>query len=383
MDVLDNPDFVYALGNFMADGCFYGSEGNYRFEFVDGSPYKNELNYSFKHISHIKNIFEKITNKKLPVVRQRENRFVLSFRNKELASLFINSLGIKPGPKDYIVDIPSRYKNTKFERLFWIGYLDGDGSIARKSRRIALESVSSKIIESFANYLKKQGIFFSKYKSKRADHFSYVVLIRSISFRDFANKIGFSHPLKSKLLAEKLKIKDFYISNSEPVYGHLLLKNKLIDYTAIFSDSIFIENGILLLRKYGYSKYHYPNVKLSEIVKIMNQAGKDKVEILREIVHFRFKKSKGSKHSVTLPPIFDNRLLKFAKFIRIKNGSISFSKRYTQSFGENFKVLINDFQEMFDISPKYTSKGELLFCSGVLTDFFNSFITNQSKTIKT
>lgn len=383
MNILYNPDFVYALGNFMADGSFYGREGDYRFEFVDGSPYKKELNYSYKHISIIKNIFEQLTNKKLPAIRQRENRFVLSFRNKDLAFLFINSLGIKPGPKDYTVDIPKLYLGKPLERLFWIGYLDGDGSIARNSKRIALESVSPKIMESFANYLKKQGIFFSEYTSKREDHFSYVILIRSVSFRDFAEKVGFSHPLKSKLLIEKLKVKDFYITNPEPTYKNLLLKGKLIDYTRLFDNSIFIENGLKIFRKYGYNKYHHSNVRFSEIISIMAQAGKDRLEILKEIANFRFKKSKGSKNSVTLPLLFEDKLLKFAKFIRIKSGQVSFSKRYTESFGEDFKILINDFQKMFDIFPKYTSKGELLFCSGVLSDFFKSFIINKSKAIKT
>ena len=383
MDILNNPDFAYALGNFMADGSFYGSEGNYRFEFSDGSPYKNELNYSLEHISKIKNIFEQLTNKKLPEIRKRENRFVLSFRNKDLAYLFINSLNIKPGPKDYIVDMPEQYLGTALERLFWIGYLDGDGSIARKSRRVALESVSSKIMKSFANYLKKQGMFFSEYKSQRGDHFSYVILIKSISFRDFAEKIGFLHPLKSKLLAEKLKLKDFYVTNPEPIYKNFLIKDNLIDYTLIFDNSVFIENGAKILRKYDHKGYHYPNTKLLEVISVMERAGKDKAEILKEINHFRFKKSKGSKNSVTLPLVFDNQLLKFAKFVRIKSGSISFSKRYSQSFGQDFRILVNDFQKIFDITPKYTSKGELLFCSGVLSDFFGKFIITKSKTIKT
>ena len=383
MDILDNPDFVYALGNFMADGSFYGSEGNYRFEFVDGSPYKKELNYSLEHISKIKKIFEQLTNKKLPEIRKRENRFVLSFRNKDLASLFMNSLGIKPGPKDYIVDIPHLYINTHLEKLFWIGYLDGDGSIARKSRRIALESVSSKIIESFAKYLKRQGILFSKYESKRGDHFSYVVLIKSVSFRDFAHRIGFSHPLKARLLEEKLKKKDSFVNNEPLNYERFLINGKFIDYTKIFDDSVFIENGIAILRKCGFNKYHSPNVKLSKISSFMAQEGKDKIEILKEINNYRFKKSKGSMNSVTLPLYFDPLLLKFAKFIRIRHGNVSFSKRYTKSFDENFEQLLKEFELIFNISPKFTGKNEPIFCSGVLSSFFNSFIINKSKTIKT
>ena len=66
MNILEDSDFVYALGNFMADGSFYVSDRDYRFEFVDGSPYKDELVYSSGHINHIKSIFERLLSKKLP-----------------------------------------------------------------------------------------------------------------------------------------------------------------------------------------------------------------------------------------------------------------------------------------------------------------------------
>lgn len=383
MNILEDSDFVYALGNFMADGSFYVSDRDYRFEFVDGSPYKDELVYSSGHINHIKSIFERLLSKKLHEIRQRENRFVLKFRDKNLASLFIKVLKIKSGPKDYTVDIPKRYVNTPFERIFWVGYLDGDGSIARDSRRIALESVSSKLINSFASYLEKQGIFYSKYKSKRADHFSYVVLIKTVSFRDFASKIGFYHPLKLKLLNEKLEKKDSFITNEPLNYEKILIDGNIIDYLKIFDDSVFIENGIDILRKYGYKKYHGQNVKLSDVASLMTQINKSKIEILKEINNYRFKKSKGSTNSVILPLYLDPILLKIARFIRIRPGNISFSKRYTESFNENFDQLLKDFKTIFDIDPKYTSKSEPLFCSGVLSDFFNSFIINKSKTIKT
>lgn len=145
---------------------------------------------------------EKSLNKSLPDLRQRGNRFVLSFRNRELVSLFLTTFKFSSGDKSKTIDIPQFYKDTELERSFWQGYLDGDGSIARNSRRIAVESMSNKIMLSFAIYLNKNKINFSSYNSKRFNEFSHVILIRSVSFRDFAEKVGFLHPLKVRLLKE-------------------------------------------------------------------------------------------------------------------------------------------------------------------------------------
>lgn len=382
MNILNDQEFIYALGNFMADGSFYISDRGTRFEFVDGSPYKKELLFSLQHINHIKSIFERLLLKKLPPIAKRGNKYVLKFRSQELSAIFINELKIKPGPKDSIVNIPLLYKNTKLEKIFWIGYLDGDGSIARNSRRIALESTSSKLINSFGDYLKQQKIFYSKYCSKRGDHFSYVILIKTVSFRDFSNKIGFKHPLKAMLLQKKLRDKDFFVNNEMVNYKKYIIDKNLIDYTKIFDESIFLENGLALMRRYGYNKYHIKNIRLKEIVSLLNHSGKNKIEILKEINNYRFKKSKGSMNSIRLPLYFNKDLLEIAKLIRIKVGGISLSKRYTESFNKNFENILNKIETTFDISPKYTSKKEPLFCSGVLSDFFNSLVIDKSKAIK-
>lgn len=382
MGLLSEPDFVYVLGNFMADGSFYISDNSCRFEFTDGSPYKSELKYSFQHLSNIKNILERLLNKKLPKIRKRDNRFVFAFRDKYLSELFKNSLHIKPGSKDYIANIPLIYKRTKNERAFWMGVLDGDGSIARGSKRIALESVSPRLIKSFSDYLRREKIFFSNYPSSRKNIVSNVILIRSVSFRDFAEKIGFNHPLKCRLLKQKLKNKkDFFIKNRLNIRENLILNSQIINYFNIFDDSVFVENGIEILRKYGYSKYHLKNVKLSEIYHFGLKKGINKEEILKEVLRYRFKKSKGSKNSIKLPLILDENLKNIAQFVRIRAGSISFSREYIRSLNVDYANLMNKVKNIFDISPTYTCKGEPLFCSGVLADFFKMLIKSEHKAI--
>jgi len=367
--VFDN-DFAYLVGNFMADGSFYFSDGNCRFEFCDGSPYKNELEYSLRHIQKIKKILEDFLEVKLPKIVKKENQFILKFRNKELTELFIKQLNILPGKKHRTVDIPSFYVDSVFEKNFWKGFLDGDGSIARNSRKISLESMSSLIIDSFSVYLNKNEIFFSKYISKRKSGDSYVIVIRSVSFRDFAKIIGFNHPLKSKLLFEKMKDRDFHVKNElSEIKG-----NGLVNYINFFDNSIYLEKGRELLIKYGYKRYSRENIKLNDVILFLRKTHLDDNEICAEIVKFRFKKSKGSINSVKLPEFYNNSLFKIARFVRIRNGGITISKRYVESFNEDFDKTLNEVQLIFDIKPKFTSKNEPIFCSGVLEDFFNKII---------
>src|SRR3989304_2911025 len=373
MKSIYNNDFAYLIGNFVADGSFYKDSSGHRFEFVDGSPYKNELIYSWEHLSRIKKIIEKFTKKNLPEIRKRGQMYRLSFRNNELASLFLDILGFLPGDKSRIIDIPNIYKKTKYEKYFWVGYLDGDGSIARKSKRVAVESMSQKIIESFAEYLDNLGIYFSIYESKRNNEKSYVVLIRSISFRDFVEKIGFNHPLKSRLLKEKMQKEEFFKKNNVDIS---IINNK-INYIKIFDGSVFLENGRELLIKYGYTKYHRPNASIKEVVSLMRSKGLNDEDIIKSIGKYRFKKSKGSTNSVKLPITFDNELLKLARFVRIRDGGISFSKAYIESFNEDYNEILQLTEKFFDIKPKYTHKNEPLFCSGILSDVFNKIINKE------
>ncbi len=369
-----NKEFAYLIGNFAADGSFYLSGKTPRFEFVDGSPYKEELKYSLKHICKIRNILENFLNKKLPQIVKRENKYVLKFRNSELSNIFYQKFKFSCGKKYNTIDIPLVYKDTKYEKYFWIGYLDGDGSIARTSRKLSVESMSKNIINSFSNYLTKENILFSKYESKRLKENSHVIVIRSVSFRDFAKKIGFNHPLKFKLLNEKLKGKDFHITN-KVLYK---VNKSLLDYTNFFDDSVFVENGRDVLIRYGYIKYSRQNIRFNELLRFLTEKNLSKEEILQELSGLRFKKSKGSINSIKLPMYFNNDLFRISKYVRIRNGGIIFSKRYIESFNEDFIEIVRLTEEMFGLSPKFTCKNEPLFCSGVLSDFFNNLINKES-----
>ena len=372
-----NSDFAYIMGNFMADGSFYKSRKRFYFEFTDGSPYKNELKYSFEHIKKIKNFFEFFLNKKLPKIRKRDNRYSFSFNDSLLKNIFINIFNLSPGDKSRTIDIPIAYKNSIYEVDFWRGYLDGDGSIARTSRKTSVESMSKAIINSFADFLRKNNIYFSQYCSKRGDEFSNVIVIRSVSFRDFAQKIGFKHPLKSRLLIKKLKDPDFFVENL-----YLLPTNEMIDYSLIFNKTVFVENGIKILREYGKKNYYQGNnIRFILLFEFLISEGLSKTKILSLLLNYRFKKSKGSNNSVKLPFYCNEDVLTIAKYLRLRSGGITFSKAYAQSFNQDYDNLIALTQKTFDIIPKYTSKNEPIFCSGILRDIFSYFI-QKPKLIK-
>ncbi len=375
MKSIYDSDFAYFIGYFLADGSFYKDSSSFRFELVDGSPYTSELDYSIKQLNRIKLILEKFLDKKLPDLRRKGNMFILSFRNILLSGLFLNDLGLNSGKKAHIVDIPNQYKNSEFERDFWIGYLDGDGSIARDSKRIALESMSKSIIISFSKYLDKLGIYYSFYESRRGEVSSYVLLIRSISFGKFVDELGFRHPAKVYILSKKIVKPSFYRVNEI----NFDLLNKKVDYFSIFDKTAYLVNAKFLLEKYGYSKYHRNNFSLKEVFDFLSDRGLSKTEIINEVSKYRFKKSKGSTNSVKLPINFSEDIFRIAKFIRLRSSGIIFSKKYIKSYNEDYDVILSLTEKIFDIKPVYTSKNEPLFCSGILKDFFNYTLKNSIK----
>jgi DNA-binding transcriptional MerR regulator len=145
----------------------------------------------------------------------------------------------------------------------------------------------------------------------------------------------------------------------------------------MFSKSIFLENGKELLKRYNQKNYKRNNIPLYKIIIVLKDLGLPKKEILKVINSYKFKKSKGSTNSVKLPLTLDDRIIRLANFVRIRNGGITFSKSYINSFNENFDDIISTTKNIFQIEPTYTCKKEPIFCSGVLSEFFNYIIKSD------
>lgn len=145
--------FAHLIGYFAADGSFYFDSRSTRFEFDDGTSVETEFKYGVKFLLDIKKYIEKILGKSLPVLRKKDNLCILQFRSKKFEKLFLN-MGFKPGSKTKTISIPAFYKNTPLGKYFWIGVMDGDGMVARNSRKISLESISKQLIVDFKNFFR-------------------------------------------------------------------------------------------------------------------------------------------------------------------------------------------------------------------------------------
>ncbi len=379
MSLINSPKFAYFYGYFVADGSYYKDLRGNRFEFSDGTSVKEELKYSFGFMNNIKTIIEDILQKNLFTIRKRENKYILNFRSKYLDKVFRNYFYIKPGAKSFSIKIPNFYINTSLEKYFWLGVMDGDGMVARKSRKISLETGSVKLIEAFKNFLYRNNITFKESGRTMRQNKFYRITIKTNFFRNYCSKLGFLHPRKRLWLSEHLKTNDFYKNNIIKTEDYILTNN-IIDYGKIFNSSrIMIVNGKELLKEYGLKHRGRKNRKFIEILQKFNSKNISKTELFKSLFSYRWKMSKGSTTSIKVPLYFNQDVLDVARFIRLRDGSVTLSRNYIKSFNLNPDKIIRMFEQLFDIKPKYTCRGEPIFCSGVLKIFFSKIINNPDR----
>ncbi|GEM_PF-4812148 len=355
--------FAHLLGYFAADGSFYKDLSGTRFEFTDGTSVESELDYSKQFFIKIQKYLEIILDKKLPTIRKKGNKYVLSFRSKDFEKVFLQ-IGFRPGNKTKTVTIPKFYKNTKFEQDFWIGVMDGDGMVARNSRKISLESISKQLIVDFKEFLDRNKVEYT-YRERFIKNQIYQVFIKSAQFREFSKLIMFSHPRKYLWMQEHLK-KEFYRQNNFAM-EKFLLNDNIIDYFKIFKNkNIFIVNGVNLINMHRKRK----NVPLFEIYTRLTR-NNQRIDILKILADYRFKASKGTNKSIKLPLALSDELKQIMKYVRIRDGSISYSKKYIESYNESVDKITTLTKNLFDLEPSITTKKEVIFCSTVLSLLFS------------
>jgi len=324
-------------------------------------------------------ILEELLDKKLPDLRRRGNQYIIVFRSKRLEKIFQAYFGFKPGNKTFSIDIPSRYKDTYLEDYFWLGVMDGDGMVARNSRKIVLESGSANLISSFERFLKNKEIIFQIDKRRLNKNTFFRVSIKSSNFKGYCKKVGFFHPRKRLWLLNHLKLNDYYKDNKVDVKEYLL-EGKMINYEKIFGLSrVVIIDGKSLLKKYNLKYKGNENRRLSEILQKFESINFSKESLFKILSKHRWKMSKGSTNSIRMPLFFDEDIVKIAKFIRLRGGSVGLSNQYIRSLNQNPNMIIKNLEKIFDIKSKYTSRGEPIFCSGVLEVFFSKIIKINKK----
>ena len=375
-NLINSPKFAYLYGYFVADGSYYKDSSGTRFEFSDGTSIKEELMYSFKFINRIRVLFEDILQKEISEIRKRENRYVLSFRSKKLDSIFRYYFNISTGEKSFSIAIPNIYVNTTLEKYFWLGVLDGDGMVARKNRKVSLESGSKKLIDVYKDFLVRKNIIFRHSERILNSNKFYRVDIKSNFFKKFCSEIGFFHPRKKLWLLRHLKLNDFYKNNIINTKD-FTLKEGIIDYEKLFKlSNVMIVNGKYLLKKHGLNYKGRKNRKFSEILQKFASKNISKIRLFKILSKYRWKMSKGSTNSIKIPLHFNPDILEIAKFIRLTEGNVKISRNYIKSYNIIPETIIEKMKKLFDIKPNYTSKREPIFCSGVLAILFSKIIKN-------
>ena len=377
--LIKSPKFAYFYGYFVADGSFYEDSSGTRFEFSDGTSVEEELKYSSEFLTNIKKMVEGFLNKTLPNLRRKGNRFVLSFRSKDLDFIFRKCFNLKPGIKSFSVNLPAFYTRNSVEKYFWLGVMDGDGMVARKNRKISLEIGSLDLYTSFKDFLNREKIIFRDKRRLVGKNKFFGVDIKTTFFKDYCSKLGFLHPRKRLWLLKHLKKIDFYRTNLVDIQNFTLKKN-IINYAKIFdSDRIMIVNGKNLLIDYGFKHRGRKNRRFTEILEKFDANNFPKIDLFEKLSKYRWKMSKGSTNSVRMPLYFNKCILDVANFIRIQEGSVRIPRNYIKSFNINPQVIIKKIEKVFDIKPKYTSKKEPIFCSGVLKVFFSKIINKSEE----
>lgn len=71
-----------------------------------------------------------------------------------------------------------------------------------------------------------------------------------------------------------------------------------------------------------------------------------------------------------------------AKFVRLREGGIGISRNYVRAWNKDPKEVIGNICKIFYVRPHFTSKGEVIFDSGVLRELFSKVIKNDGRHLR-
>ncbi|MFH1630598.1 MAG: LAGLIDADG family homing endonuclease [Candidatus Aenigmatarchaeota archaeon] len=363
--MLIDEELSYLLGVFAGDGSLYKSGHSFRVEFSDGTSVTSELKYSLCFMRNIRRIIVR-NFKSNPRIRRIDNKFIVRFRNKLFVD-WLMSFGFSPGNKSTTVNIPDVLVNDNYEKHFWMGVMDSDGMIGRTTKNITLWSASKKLCTSFSSFLEINDIVHTMHTRDYNNRTYYYIKIRSPFVRRYGEVIGFDHPRKKIWLKNHLK-KDFFVQNDIKINDFLIDKT-IIDYNKIFRENIFLVDGSRLLQT-----SRDKNMRFREIFSMLKKSGLSVDRIYHNLVGYRWKMSKGSTKSVSLPLMVSQDLLDIAQFCRSRYGGIKISRNYIKAWNRDPYDIMRKVEKLFDIKPNITARGEILYDSGVLGQLFSRIL---------
>lgn len=165
---------------------------------------------------------------------KRINMYGLQFTNKWFVRYFTFISGLPSGKKENLTVPPFIKKYKEYEKYFWRGLLDTDGSINFKPNSVNISSCCKMFMLEFTNFLRINNIGYRTYKLENKKGIWYQVQILAPEIGKFSELVGSSHPRKQKTLSKILKQRSFTIGcfglnknllTKEGFFDHKLIKS--------------------------------------------------------------------------------------------------------------------------------------------------------------
>ncbi|MBI4043528.1 MAG: hypothetical protein HY393_01825 [Candidatus Diapherotrites archaeon] len=198
-----SEDMAYLIGAILGDGSLAGENSNDKGNWGILTYFDNE-----GHMSIFNQIVENEFSIKPKICRPKnKNHFVSYFCSKPLHWYLRSFFEMHNGYKASKIMIPKiilNSKNDKLQAAVLQGLFDTDGTITKRGY-VQYASTSKRIIDQVSSLLNTRNIVHSKAVWLKAEKYLplYSIAIRrKSSVINFAQRIGFRHPLKAEKLAK-------------------------------------------------------------------------------------------------------------------------------------------------------------------------------------
>lgn len=383
-------EIFYLVGVSLGDGTNIAS--GERWDITDGHTNKKYLIFSYQHLHNAKLLLEKKFGIKIELRKMPGNKYSLRCSNKAFCRYLNFFLDVPFGKKeDAILSIPSIIQlvvdneKEEFERYFWIGLFDSDGSIIKNSVNVQISTTSKPLMYSLYDFLidHKLNPSIKEYNGIKRINPLYNVFIPTSDFKKFALTLGFLHPLKNNLLMNALRkgptqkgfkhLKNIYsIGDYLPFEKFKILRikganNIFKNYRCNLSlsqNQLAIKLGVtssaISLWERGVNCISY-----SILLTMAHMNSKSKEDLIKSLMvdNSRFLYvSCNSNKIIKFPFKITQELLHFAEFVRPNSSTLYIKRR------GNF--IKSDLSKFFGVDIETTKKEDVI-SSLLLVDLFS------------
>jgi DNA-binding XRE family transcriptional regulator len=392
-----NPKMIYFVG------CSFGDAGLHKelhYKISDGHTNPRKLKYAVKFLKKIHNIVQSFFIQDIPnKFRKIENRYEFIISSKWLCRFLNFVYGMPFSPKK-ILQIPKiiEFENPNIRenlyRMFLRGVFDTDGGINENNKSLIIKSASLNFIKEIKECLIKLNIQTSQIKEEKyRNSIVFSIWIYAHDIKNFAQKIGFSHPLKQQYLIKHLKSgcgDKTFIKMKEnslihgyfnlgriselSVYniGHLIMK---LRKTHNLSQEELASKIEIYRRTLGKYENNETGTTFKTLLKISNYFKISKINLysmlLKENIKFGIKGGK----PIALPIKYSESIVNLARYLVPAKDRVTVRKRYPGhilTFEEKIK-LKDEVSNTFCTKISQSTKNDLVILNIALSRFLSEF----------